>query len=159
MRNVERVVIITGASHGIGAGLVAGYRSIGYSVVATSRKIDPSNDEHVLTVRGDIQDRATAQKVVAGAKERFGRIDTLVNNAGIFLSKPFVEYTQEEFDNQLKQRNLSLGLSVTSSNRSIVPWRSCHWKNWPPFRLSDSPNVAWVLMRSCALTAGMSYSL
>jgi NAD(P)-dependent dehydrogenase (short-subunit alcohol dehydrogenase family) len=98
MRNEDRVVIITGASHGIGAGLVAGYRSIGYSVVATSRTIAPSNDERILTIPGDIRDRATAQKLVAGAKERFGRIDTLVNNAGIFNSKPFVEYTQEEFD-------------------------------------------------------------
>ena len=98
MRNNDRVVIITGASHGIGAGLVAGYRAIGYSVVATSRTIAPSNDERVLTVRGNVRERATAQKVVAGAKERFGRVDTLINNAGIFVSKPFVEYTQEEFD-------------------------------------------------------------
>jgi len=98
MRSNERVVIVTGGSHGIGAGIVAGYRSIGYSVVATSRTIGLSNDEHVLNIAGDIRERATALKVVAGAKERFGRIDTLVNNAGIFLSKPFVEYTQEEFD-------------------------------------------------------------
>lgn len=101
MPNAERVVIITGASHGIGAGLVAGYRSAGYNVVATSRSIGPSNDEHVLTVRGDIRERATAQKIFAAAKERFGRVDTLVNNAGIFLSKPFIQYTQEEFDNTI----------------------------------------------------------
>ena len=98
MRNNERVVIVTGGSHGIGAGLVAGYRAIGYSVVATSRNIGPSNDENVLAIQGDIRERTTARKVVAGAKERFGRVDTLVNNAGVFLSKPFVEYTQEEFD-------------------------------------------------------------
>jgi NAD(P)-dependent dehydrogenase (short-subunit alcohol dehydrogenase family) len=98
MRENERVAIITGASHGIGAGLVAGYRAIGYSVVATSRTIGPSNDDHVLALPGDIRDRATAQKAVAAAKERFGRVDTLVNNAGIFVSKPFVECTQEDFD-------------------------------------------------------------
>jgi NAD(P)-dependent dehydrogenase (short-subunit alcohol dehydrogenase family) len=98
MRKNQRVVIVTGASQGIGAGLVAGYRAIGYSVVATSRTIGPSNDEHVVAVSGDIRDRVTAQKAVAVAKERFGRVDTLVNNAGVFVSKPFVEYTQDDFD-------------------------------------------------------------
>src|SRR6266478_7145120 len=98
MSNANRVVIVTGASQGIGAGLVAGYRRIGFSVVATSRAITPSKDEQVLAIPGDIRDRATAQKVVAAAKERFGRIDTLVNNAGIFIAKPFTEYTQEDFD-------------------------------------------------------------
>lgn len=98
MRDIRKVAIVTGGSHGIGAGLVAAYRSIGYNVVATSRSIGPSNDENILNIRGDIRERATAQRIFAGAKERFGRIDTLVNNAGIFLSKPFVQYTQEEFD-------------------------------------------------------------
>lgn len=98
MRENQRVAIVTGASKGIGAGLVAGYRAIGYSVVATSRTIGPSSDEQVLTVPGDIRDRVTAQRVVAAAKERFGRVDTLVNNAGVFISKPFVAYRQEDFD-------------------------------------------------------------
>src|SRR5450432_2615913 len=98
MDKVQRVVVVTGASQGIGAGLVAGYRSLGFGVVATSRSITPSNDERVLAVPGDIRDRATAQKVVAAAKERFGRVDTLVNNAGIFVTKPFIEYTQEDFE-------------------------------------------------------------
>jgi NAD(P)-dependent dehydrogenase (short-subunit alcohol dehydrogenase family) len=98
MISEQRVAIVTGASRGIGAGLVAGYRRLGFRVVATSRSIPPSNDEHVLAIAGDIRDRATAQKIVAGAKERFGRIDTLVNNAGIFIAKPFLDYTQEDFD-------------------------------------------------------------
>jgi NAD(P)-dependent dehydrogenase (short-subunit alcohol dehydrogenase family) len=98
MSNPHRVVIVTGASRGIGAGFVAGYRSLGFGVVATSRSIAPSEDEHVLAIAGDIRDRATAQKVVAAAKGRFGRVDTLVNNAGIFIAKPFTEYTQEDFD-------------------------------------------------------------
>jgi NAD(P)-dependent dehydrogenase (short-subunit alcohol dehydrogenase family) len=98
MGNVQRVVVVTGASQGIGAGLVAGYRRLGFGVVATSRSIAASNDEHVVAIAGDIRDRATAQKVVAAAKERFGRVDTLVNNAGIFIAKPFIEYTQEDFD-------------------------------------------------------------
>jgi NAD(P)-dependent dehydrogenase (short-subunit alcohol dehydrogenase family) len=98
MDNANRVAIVTGASRGIGAGLVAGYRRLGFRVVATSRSIAPSNDEHVLAIAGDIRDRATAQKVVAAARDRFGRVDTLVNNAGVFVAKPFVEYTQEDFD-------------------------------------------------------------
>ena len=98
MNNAHRVVVVTGASQGIGAGLVVGYRRLGFRVVATSRSIAPSNDEHVLAIAGDIRDRATAQKVVAAAKERFGRVDTLVNNAGVFVAKPFTEYTQEDFD-------------------------------------------------------------
>jgi NAD(P)-dependent dehydrogenase (short-subunit alcohol dehydrogenase family) len=98
MNNGHRVVIVTGASQGIGAGLVAGFRRLGFRVVATSRSIAASKDEEVLAIAGDIRDRATSQKVVAAAKERFGRIDTLVNNAGIFVAKPFVEYTQEDFD-------------------------------------------------------------
>jgi NAD(P)-dependent dehydrogenase (short-subunit alcohol dehydrogenase family) len=96
MNKPHRVAIVTGASRGIGAGLVAGFRGRGFRVVATSRSISASNDEHVLAI--DIRDRATAQKVVAAAKERFGRVDTLVNNAGIFAAKPFIEYTQEDFD-------------------------------------------------------------
>lgn len=80
------MVIVGGASRGIGAGLVAGYRRLGFSVVATSRSIAASQDEQVLAITGDIRDRVTAQKVVAAAKERFERVDTLVNNAGIFLA-------------------------------------------------------------------------
>src|SRR5450432_3464120 len=67
MDSLQRVVIITGASRGIGAGLVAGYRGLGFRVVATSRSIAPSSDEHVLAIGGDIRDRATAKKVVAAA--------------------------------------------------------------------------------------------
>ncbi|HTB78281.1 MAG TPA: SDR family oxidoreductase [Polyangiaceae bacterium] len=98
MDNTHRVAIVTGASQGIGAGLVAGYRRLGFRVVATSRSITHSTDEQVLAVAGDIRDRATAQKVVAAAKDRFGRVDTLINNAGIFVAKPFLEYTQGDFD-------------------------------------------------------------
>jgi NAD(P)-dependent dehydrogenase (short-subunit alcohol dehydrogenase family) len=98
MDSARRVAIVTGASQGIGAGLVAGYLSLGFRVVATSRSIEASKDERVLAIAGDIRDRTTAQKVVAAAKDRFGRVDTLVNNAGIFVAKPFVEYTQGDFD-------------------------------------------------------------
>ncbi|MEU1595520.1 SDR family oxidoreductase [Streptomyces sp. NPDC005708] len=94
----QKVAVITGASQGIGAGLVDAYRKLGYAVVATSRGIAPSQDPDVITVQGDIADAATAERVIAAGLERFGRIDTLVNNAGIFVAKPFTEYTQEDYD-------------------------------------------------------------
>ncbi|MFD7406022.1 SDR family NAD(P)-dependent oxidoreductase [Streptomyces sp. NPDC059866] len=93
----QKVAVITGASQGIGAGLVTAYRKLGYAVVATSRSIGESYDADVLTVQGDIADRATAERVIAAGVERFGRIDTLVNNAGIFVSKPFTDFTEEDY--------------------------------------------------------------
>lgn len=97
MQSTKKVVIVTGASQGIGAGIVESYSKLGYGVVATSRSITPSNDPNVITVAGDISDPSTAARVVAAAIENFGRIDTLVNNAGIFASKPFTEFTEEDF--------------------------------------------------------------
>ncbi|MGW5664146.1 SDR family NAD(P)-dependent oxidoreductase [Streptomyces sp. NPDC003758] len=94
----QKVAVITGASQGIGAALVDAYRKLGYAVVATSRGIAPSEDPNVLTVQGDIADPATAERVIAAGLERFGRIDALVNNAGIFVAKPFTEYTQGDYD-------------------------------------------------------------
>jgi NAD(P)-dependent dehydrogenase (short-subunit alcohol dehydrogenase family) len=94
----QKVAVITGASQGIGAGLADAYRKLGYAVVATSRTITPSPDPYVLTIRGDIADPATADRVAAAAVERFGRIDTLINNAGVFIAKPFTDYTQEDYD-------------------------------------------------------------
>jgi NAD(P)-dependent dehydrogenase (short-subunit alcohol dehydrogenase family) len=94
----QKVAVITGASQGVGAGLVEGYRKLGYAVVATSRGIDPSQDPDLATVRGDISDPETAEGVVAVALERFGHIDTLVNNAGVFVAKPFTDDTQQGFN-------------------------------------------------------------
>jgi NAD(P)-dependent dehydrogenase (short-subunit alcohol dehydrogenase family) len=95
----SKVAIITGASQGIGEGLVRGYLARGFRVVANSRSITPGAFEgtEVLTVAGDIADPRTAERVVGAAVERFGRVDTLVNNAGAFLSKPFVDYTADDF--------------------------------------------------------------
>ncbi|CAA9267981.1 MAG: 3-oxoacyl-[acyl-carrier protein] reductase [uncultured Arthrobacter sp.] len=98
----RKVAVITGASQGIGAGLVDGYRKLGYAVVANSRSIAPSEDFDLATVAGDISDPEVAERVIATAVERFGRVDTLVNNAGIFIAKPFAEYTQEDYDNALR---------------------------------------------------------
>src|SRR6201995_3511384 len=96
--NAQHVVVITAASQGIGAGLVTGYRRLGYAVVANSRTITPSDDAMVLTVPGDIAQPVVGQRIVDAALERFGRIDTVVNNAGIFIPKPFTEYTDEDYD-------------------------------------------------------------
>jgi NAD(P)-dependent dehydrogenase (short-subunit alcohol dehydrogenase family) len=96
--NTRKVAVITGASQGIGAALVAAYQGLGYAVVANSRSIAPSSTEGIATVAGDIADPSVAERVVATAVERFGRIDTLVNNAGVFLAKPFTDYTDEDYD-------------------------------------------------------------
>jgi NAD(P)-dependent dehydrogenase (short-subunit alcohol dehydrogenase family) len=92
-----KVAIITGASRGIGAGLVAGFRDSGYAVVGTSRSICPSDASDYLSVQGDIADAGTAERVVERALDRFGRIDSLINNAGIFIGKPFSDYTPDDY--------------------------------------------------------------
>jgi NAD(P)-dependent dehydrogenase (short-subunit alcohol dehydrogenase family) len=97
MPESPKVAIITGASQGIGAGLADGFRDAGYAVVATSRSITASDEPDLLTEAGDITEVATAERVVEEALERFGRIDSLVNNAGIFIGKPFTEYTPDDF--------------------------------------------------------------
>ena len=93
----QRVAVITGGSHGIGAGLVAGYRQLGWAVVANARAFDSSDDPGVVTVEGDISQVDTADRVIAAAYARFGHVDTLVNNAGVFISKPFTEYTAADY--------------------------------------------------------------
>ena len=98
MNNSQRVAIITGASQGIGEGLVTAYRKLGYAVVANSRTIAESDDPMVVTVPGDIAQPGVGQRIVDAAMERFGRVDTVVNNAGIFIAKPFTDYTDEDYD-------------------------------------------------------------
>ena len=93
----QKVVVITGASQGIGADLVKAYRDRNYRVVANSRSIKPSSDPDILVVPGDITDPATARRIVSQGLARFGRIDTLVNNAGIFIAKPFADYSAEDY--------------------------------------------------------------
>ena len=93
----QKVAVITGGSQGIGAGLVDGYRQRGWAVVANSLHIKPSKDPDVLTVAGDVSDQVTADQIIGQAIDRFGRVDTLVNNAGVFLSKPFTDYTADDY--------------------------------------------------------------
>jgi len=92
-----KVAVITGGSQGISAVLVAGYRRRGWSVVASVRTITPAEDPDVLSVAGDIADPATADRIIGAALARFGRIDTLVNNAAVFIAKPFTDYTLADY--------------------------------------------------------------
>ena len=92
-----KVAVITGASRGIGAGLAAAFRRAGYAVVATSRSIPSSEEPDFVTVQGDIAEAETAQRVMEQTLGRFGRIDSLINNAGIFIGKPFTDYTFDDY--------------------------------------------------------------
>ncbi len=98
MADNRKVALITGASQGIGAGLVEGYRTLGYRLAINSRSIEERGDEDVISIQGDIGDPETARRLVDAAVDQFGRIDTLVNNAGIFIGKPFIDYTLDDFN-------------------------------------------------------------
>jgi NAD(P)-dependent dehydrogenase (short-subunit alcohol dehydrogenase family) len=93
----KKVAIVTGASRGIGAGVVSAFREAGYSVVASAVSIPPSDDPDLLTVSGDLTDPGTAEQIVTRALARFGRIDSLINNAGIYIGKPFTDYTLKDY--------------------------------------------------------------
>ena len=97
MKSERKVAVITGASRGIGEALLRAYRDIGYHVVASSRSIDKSHDPSIAAVDGDIASAKTADRIVGLAIERYGRIDTLINNAGLFIAKPFTEYSEADF--------------------------------------------------------------
>jgi NAD(P)-dependent dehydrogenase (short-subunit alcohol dehydrogenase family) len=97
MSSASKVAIVTGASRGIGAGITSAFRAAGYAVVAMARSIQPSDDPELATIEGDIAEAATAERVVGLALERFGRIDSLVNNAGTYIEKPFTDYTFDDY--------------------------------------------------------------
>jgi NAD(P)-dependent dehydrogenase (short-subunit alcohol dehydrogenase family) len=101
MESKLKTVIVTGASQGIGAGLARAFLDRGYNVVASSRKISGSGafteSEYLALVDGNIGEAAVASTIVQTAVRKFGGVDALVNNAGIFFTKPFVAYTAEDF--------------------------------------------------------------
>jgi NAD(P)-dependent dehydrogenase (short-subunit alcohol dehydrogenase family) len=97
MSTGKKVAIVTGASQGIGAGILQAFRDRDYRVVATSRSMKPVADADVATVQGDIGSADTAEKIFKTALERFGRVDTLVNNAGMFMAKPFTLYSPDDY--------------------------------------------------------------
>ena len=116
----QKVAIVTGGSQGIGAGIVEGYRQRGWAVVANSLNIGPSKDPDVLTVKDDISEQATADQIISRASDRFGRIDTLVNNAGI----GFFWLTQRAISQMLKQHSghvVNISASVADNADSVEP--------------------------------------
>ncbi|UPG94549.1 SDR family NAD(P)-dependent oxidoreductase [Luteibacter aegosomatissinici] len=117
MSDVRKVAVVTGASQGLGEGIVDALLARGYGVVATSRNIKPSSNPNVLTIAGDIGEPETGKRIVKEAMERFGRIDTLVNNAGIFIASAFTDYTEEQYRAKLKT-NLD-GFFFTTQN--VIP--------------------------------------
>jgi NAD(P)-dependent dehydrogenase (short-subunit alcohol dehydrogenase family) len=116
MSSKQKTVIVTGASQGIGAGVVQSFLDRGYNVVANSRNISKSGafkpSDKLALVDGNIGDSAVAAKIVETAVTKFGSIDGLVNNAGIFFTKAFTDYTAEDF-NALSSVNLEGFLYVT----------------------------------------------
>ncbi len=124
MGTEQKVAVITGASQGFGAGLVKAYRDRNYRVIANSRSIKPSNDSDVLAIAGDVADPKTADRIVQEGLARFGRIDTLINNAGIFIAKPLVDYTEEDYASVLKQGSghiVQITTSLIDHANSNVP--------------------------------------
>jgi NAD(P)-dependent dehydrogenase (short-subunit alcohol dehydrogenase family) len=97
MRSAQKVALVTGASQGIGAGLVQGFLDRGYSVVACSRTLEPGRTQNLLEICCDVSQPESAASMVDEAVECFGRLDTLVNNAGAFISKPFTAYSGNDF--------------------------------------------------------------
>jgi NAD(P)-dependent dehydrogenase (short-subunit alcohol dehydrogenase family) len=97
MSTEQKVAFITGASQGIGASLVEAYRGRGYRIVAIAHAIRQSDDTDILAVPGDIADRRTAELSIAEGVARSGRIDTLINNPGVFIAKPFTQYGEVDY--------------------------------------------------------------
>jgi NAD(P)-dependent dehydrogenase (short-subunit alcohol dehydrogenase family) len=116
MNAARKTAVVTGASQGIGAGIVRGFVERGFDVVANSRKMTQSTEvtasERVALVDGHVGDPATAARIVETAVSRFGSVDVLVNNAGIFFTKPFTDYTADDF-RSLVSTNLEGFLYVT----------------------------------------------
>src|SRR5712671_4024724 len=116
MSSQQKTAIVTGASQGIGAGIVTAFVERGFNVIANSRKVTRSTEvtasEHVALVDGHIGEPATAARIVEIALSRFQSIDVLVNNAGIFFTKPFTDYTVEDF-HELVSTNIEGFLYIT----------------------------------------------
>lgn len=152
MSTERKVAIVTGASQGIGAGLVQGFQERGYRVVANSRSIKASERPDLITVAGDVADPIVAKRVVDTAVERFGRVDTLVNNAGIFISKPFIEYTAEDFANVLSVNLAGFFHISQHAAARMLSQRSGHIVNITT-TLVDQP-IAGVPAAMASLTKG-----
>lgn len=150
-------MIVTGASQGIGAGLVRGFRNRNYTVVATSRSIRPSSDPGVLTIPGDISRPEVGERVVDEAVKQFGRVDSLVNNAGIFIGKPFEDYTEADFANVIGT-NLGGFVRVTQAAMAqMARQRSGHVVNITA-SLVDHPNSQIPAVLASVTKGGLNYA-
>jgi NAD(P)-dependent dehydrogenase (short-subunit alcohol dehydrogenase family) len=115
MQTKRKTMIVTGAAKGIGAGVTTAFIERGYNVVANSLNITASTfaaTDQLAVVRGDIADPSTARELASTAMETFGSIDGVVNNAGIFFTKPFTEYTVQDFE-KLSGTNLRGYINIT----------------------------------------------
>ncbi|MEY9886813.1 NAD(P)-dependent dehydrogenase (short-subunit alcohol dehydrogenase family) [Catenulispora sp. MAP5-51] len=117
MSTTKKVAIVTGASQGIGAALAQAFRQRGYLLVAVARSMPASEDPGVLAVSGDLSQPGTGARIVEQTMARFGRIDTLVNNAGVYVEKPFTDYTDADY-NLMTGVNLRGFFDVT---RAAIP--------------------------------------
>ena len=158
-----KVAVITGGSHGIGAGLVAGYRGQGWSVVASARTIRPVEDPDLLAIAGDIAEPATADRIIDAALDRFGRIDTLVNNAGVYISKPFTRYTADDYA-RIVEVNLTGFFLVTQ--RAIAEMARRYgghvvnvWATLPEVANSGAPSVLAALTKGGLAAATRSLAI
>ena len=153
----SKVVIVTGASQGIGAGLVRGFRDRNYSVVATSRSIKSSSDPGIVTIAGDISNPDVGERVVGEAVRRFGRVDSLVNNAGIFIGKPFTDYTEADFANVIGT-NLGGFFRVTQAAMAqMARQKSGHVVNITA-SLVDHPNSQIPAFLASVTKGGLNYA-
>jgi NAD(P)-dependent dehydrogenase (short-subunit alcohol dehydrogenase family) len=126
MSGTKKVAIVTGASQGLGAGIARAYRDAGFAVVGNSRSIRQSSDSDFVAVAGDIADREVAGRIVKTAIDSFGRIDTLVNNAGIFMVKSFTEFSQKDFDDAIRTNVQGFFHITQLSLAQMVKQRSGH---------------------------------
>lgn len=135
--NTSPTVVITGASSGIGLGLAQAYLERGFNVVANARTAERlaaaakqlGNPARLLGVAGDIGRRETAQQLVDRAVERFGQVDVLVNNAGIFNAKPFVEYTEDELEQMVATNLKGFVYASQAAAKHMVARRQGHIVN------------------------------
>jgi NAD(P)-dependent dehydrogenase (short-subunit alcohol dehydrogenase family) len=159
----QKVAIITGGSRGIGAGLVAGYRREGWAVVANAVTIETSEDPGIAAVSGDISEDQTADRIVTAALDQFGRIDTLVNNAGIYISKPFLDYTRADYDKILGVNLTGFFLLTQRCVAEMMKRGSGHIVNITTtlvdYALSDEPSVLVSLTKGGLAAATRSLAI
>lgn len=159
----KKVAVITGASHGIGKGVVDGFRDQGWVVVANAVNIELSDDPGILAVPGDVSKPETADRIVSEAIERFGRIDTLVNDAGVFISKPFLEYTREDLDLMVGVNLTGFFLLTQRCVTEMLKRGSGHIVNITTtlvdFAMSEEPSAALVLTKGGLAAATRSLAI